>query len=194
MHPDQEKWDTRYRNATPTVEAAAVLRDNVHLLPPSGRALDLACGLGGNAILLAQHGLDTQAWDLSPVAIERLQVTAQDKGLHNLTASVRDVEHAWPEPNSFNVITVSFFLSRDMCPALIAALKPDGLLFYQTFTRTKVSDCGPSNPEFRLADDELLTLFAPLQVLVYREEGTTGDTSHGFRDQAMLVAKKKSKG
>ncbi|HEB99563.1 MAG TPA: SAM-dependent methyltransferase, partial [Thiotrichales bacterium] len=65
------KWDARYRESA-TAVATEVLVENRHLLPAVGEALDLACGLGGNALLLARHGLRTTAWDLSPVAIERL--------------------------------------------------------------------------------------------------------------------------
>jgi len=71
---------------------------------------------------------------------------------------------------------------------LIQALKPNGLLFYQTFTRTCVNDCGPKNPEFRLRDNELLLMFADLQVVVYQEEACIGDTTQGLRNEALLIA------
>ncbi len=71
--PDRVKWDTRYREAHRVPETALVLSEFQHLLPTSGRALDLACGLGGNALLLAAHGLETHAWDISPVGVERLK-------------------------------------------------------------------------------------------------------------------------
>ena len=50
-----------------------VLRDNIHLIPQGhGKALDLACGMGGNAIFLAQNSnLDVYAWDMSSVAISK---------------------------------------------------------------------------------------------------------------------------
>jgi len=47
------KWNERYRAATGELKASRVLKENLHLLPDHGRALDLACGLGANAILLA---------------------------------------------------------------------------------------------------------------------------------------------
>jgi hypothetical protein len=61
-------------------------------------------------------------------------------------------------------------------------------LYYQTFTRTHVSDTGPSNPEYRLRDNELVSMFSAMRLLVYREEGRIGQLDCGFRDQAMLVA------
>ena len=88
------------------------------------------------------------------------------------------------------MISVSYYLERALAPALSAALRPGGLLFYETFSRDAVSDGGPSNPAFRLAPNELLQLFGDLRVISYRELSTLGDTREGERDVAMLVAQK----
>lgn len=186
MSRDADKWDARYRD-TAERPPARVLVENVHLLPPQGRALDLACGLGANALVLATHGLETLAWDSSAVAIERLRSLARARGV-GVHAAVRDVVRQPPEPRNFDVIVVSHFLDRSLTAQLIAALRPHGLLYYQTFTRTRVGDSGPQNPAYLLEDGELLAMFAPLQPLVYREEGRVGNTHSGFRGQAMLVA------
>jgi tellurite methyltransferase len=186
MSGAKHKWDTRYGDALES-PPARVLAENVHLLPGQGVALDLACGLGANALLLAAHGLEVFAWDSSAVAIERLRARARGTAVH---AEVRDVIAQPPAREQFDVIVVAHFLDRSLAPHLIEALRPNGLLFYQTFTRTRVSATGPSNPGYRLADNELLSLFAPLRLLVYRDEGLGGDGSRGFRDQAMLVAAK----
>jgi 2-polyprenyl-3-methyl-5-hydroxy-6-metoxy-1,4-benzoquinol methylase len=184
------KWNERYRAATGERRASQVLKENLHLLPDSGRALDLACGLGANAILLAQQGLKVDAWDIADAAIVALQALALKRHL-SIQAEVRDVEAHPPEPKTFDVIVVSYFLNRDIIPALIQALKPGGLICYQTFTRQRVSDRGPQRAEFRLADQELLSLFSELQVLFYREEGRLGDVQKGFRDEAMFIGRKK---
>jgi tellurite methyltransferase len=185
----KEKWNARYRAATGERQASRVLKENLHLLPCNGRALDLACGSGGNAILLAQQGLKVAAWDIADVPVAALQELALRQQL-SIQAEVRDVEANPPGPATFDVITVSYFLDRDSIPALIQALKPGGLIYYQTFTRQRVSDRGPQREEFRLADQELLHLFSGLQVLLYREEGCVGDVQQGFRDEAMLVGMK----
>jgi 2-polyprenyl-3-methyl-5-hydroxy-6-metoxy-1,4-benzoquinol methylase len=185
----REKWNRRYATAEGEPRAARVLQENRHLLPASGDALDLACGLGGNALLLAQMGLSVHAWDLSAVAIDTLQSHAMADDLP-LQAVVRDVTEQPPLPATFDVIVVSYFLERDLAPVLCAALRPGGLLFYQTFIKDKVSQQGPSNPDYLLAENELLTLFAPLRVRVYREEGCVGDTTQGLRDEALLVGQK----
>ena len=186
--PLVRKWNLRYEDADPVAaRPCTVLEDYAHLLPAQGRALDLACGLGGNAVFLAGRGLDTVAWDRSPVAIAKLGGYAKTQGLA-MHVDVRDVQSAPPAPDTFDVIVVSYFLERELAPALVRALRPEGLLFYQTWTREAVDERGPGNPDFRLAANELLTLFGDLRVIVYREEGLIGDTSRGLRNEACLVA------
>lgn len=186
----KKKWNARYAGADGPGEPAAVLAENLHLLPRSGTALDLACGLGANACLLARRGLQTWAWDLSDVAIERLKGRAQAEGIA-VRAKVRDVAAHPPEPASFDVIVVARFLERDLTGAIVRALRPGGLLFYQTFVRDAVDpSIGPPDPAYRLAANELVALFRPLQLVVYREEGTIGDTTRGFRNEAMYVGRK----
>ena len=185
------KWNERYRAAAGELKASQVLKENLHLLPNNGRALDLACGFGANAILMAQQGLKVDAWDIADVPIAALKDIALEQQL-SIHAEVRDVEAHPPEPETFDVIIVSYFLNRDIIPALIQALKPGGLIYYQTFTQQRVSSRGPQQTEFRLADQELLHLFSGLQVLFYREEGRVGDTHEGLRDEAMFIGRKKS--
>ncbi len=183
----QERWDRRYRDMGLPGAPATVLLENSHLLPKHGTALDLACGLGANSLFLAERGLETRAWDISPVAVEKLQAIAVERKLP-VHAEAKDLLHAPIPPAQFDVIVVSHYLERVLTQPIIHGLKVGGLLFYQTFTRTAVSDEGPEKPEWRLADGELLTMFAPLRPLVYREEGRVGDITQGFRNKALLVA------
>lgn len=185
----KDKWDSRYQTPAKEPLAVDVLNDHLHLLPMSGKVLDLACGVGANARLLAQHGLETHAWDLSSVAIEQLQQYAESRKL-NLRAVMRDVVKQPPEKNSFDVIVVSFFLDRSLCPALIDALVPGGLIFYQTFTKTRVNETGPTNPDYLLDDNELLSLFSPLKIVFYQEQARIGNVMKGYRNQAQLIAQK----
>ena len=183
------KWNIRYQTTTNIPKPCHVLTAYTHLLPATGIALDLACGLGANALLLARHGLKTYAWDYTQIALEQLQTYAQVQQVPIYT-EIRNVTDSPPPPDTFDVIVVCHFLARNLAPALMHALKSNGLLFYQTFTRTYVNNSGPKNPTFRLADNELLRLFADLQVVVYREESNIGNTAQGFRNEALLIARK----
>ena len=59
------KWNLLYNQAdVADYSAAKVLTENHYLLPSTGVALDLACGLGANALYLAQQGLAVTAWDI----------------------------------------------------------------------------------------------------------------------------------
>lgn len=183
-------WESRYRECSSgEAEPCAVLTDYHHLLPASGEALDLACGLGGNALYLARHGLTTSAWDSARTAIDCLAARGRDEGLP-LAAEVRDVVARPPLAETFDVVVVSRFLERNLAPALAAALRPGGLLFYQTFTRARVAERGPRNDDFRLADNEFLTLFAGLRIRLYRDEWRAGHVSEGLRDEAQLIAQR----
>ena len=185
-----EKWNRIYTATTEFPPPARVLSENDYLLPASGLALDLACGLGGNALYLAEKGLQVQAWDISQVAIDKVRKKSQQLGLRNLEARIMNAESLDWRQWQFDVIIVSRFLVRSLCPMIAAAVKPGGLLFYQTFVREKIAEVGPSNPDYLLKENELLHLFPELIVRVYREEGRVGDPSRGLRNEAYLVGQK----
>lgn len=163
-----DKWDRRYAAAEMPAPACTILREQAERLPASGRALDLACGLGGNAVFLARRGFQCGAWDTSEQAIARLDDYSRKQSL-NILGACRDVEVEPPPPKSFDVIVVSFFLYRPILPALAAALRPGGLLYYQTFVETAGATGGPRNPAFLLQPGELGAAFAQLNKCYYEE-------------------------
>ena len=183
------RWDTRFAEATAPGTLPEVLAENCHLLPTSGSALDIACGLGAGALFLAQRGLATSAWDGSAVALQKVNEFARQQGVAITTHQV-DLENGSLPAGEFDLITVGHYLHRPLCKKIIERLRPGGLLFYQTWTRRKTSDEGPDNPDFLLESNELLRLFAPLTVVAFREEADWGDLSTGFRNRAYLVARK----
>lgn len=193
----RNKWDRIYDARSEEAgqhqlnKPARVLVENIHLLPKKGEALEIACGMGGNAVLLAEQGLQVSAFDISKVAIDGLNSYAAEQGLP-LKAIVRDVMAEPLSAASYDVIVVAHFLERALIPQLIAALRPGGVIFYQTFARTAVSSAGPSNAEYRLEDNEFLSMFSGFKIRMYREEGLLGDVTQGFRDLAMIVAEKSS--
>ena len=73
-------WDERYQDSEYVfgVEPNKFLAQSAHLLPNSGRALDLATGEGRNAVFLAKHGLTTTGVDVSQVGLEKAKRLAKD--------------------------------------------------------------------------------------------------------------------
>lgn len=188
---DTEKWNTKYLAGDHyQTEPARVLSDYCHLLPRQGQALDLACGTGANALLLARRGFKVSAWDISAEAISILRKRAAEINLI-LEYRVCDVTNIFIPAQTFEVITVSYFLDRTLFPAIINALKPNGLLYYQTWTREHSGDGGPHNENFRLGANELLHLCRDLHIMLYREEGLTGNIKKGLRDIAMLIGQRR---
>lgn len=184
-----EKWNRIYQSEIIQSEPVAVLAENLFLLPKTGRALDLACGLGENALLLAKQGLTTQGWDISAVAIYKLQQQADAHALPIKTFTKEVTSYSFVSAY-FDVIVVSRFLDRSICNAIMESLKPNGLLFYQTYTQQKVSEQGPRNPRFLLAENELLQLFSSLKPVYYRENSGLGVTQLGLRNEAQFIGQK----
>jgi len=184
-------WDRRYADADRPPAPAWVLAENAHLLPAAGRALDLACGLGGSALFLARRGLVVDAWDRSAVAVEKLAAWAAREALPVHPRRV-DLTLETPPCGAFDVIVVAHFLHRPLLGAIADALAPGGLLFYQTFTQIPAGwSRGPASPDLRLTQGELLRRFAMLEPLFYREDGDCGDDAAGRRGLAHLVARRR---
>jgi 2-polyprenyl-3-methyl-5-hydroxy-6-metoxy-1,4-benzoquinol methylase len=185
----QDKWNAIYRSAGAPIRPAEVLSQHQYLLPKRGKALDLACGLGANALLLAEFGLDVDAWDISAVALQMLQNQAIEKGLFIAAQQCRISAETLAQ-EAYDVIVICRFLDRALCNAIMAALKPGGLLFYQTFTRHKLDQQGPSNSDYLLEHNELLRLFSPLNVVFYQEYARLGDVRLGNRNEACFIGQK----
>ena len=151
-------------------EFAPWLIDNADLLPRGGRVLDVACGRGRHALLLASAGFDVRAIDRNPEAIAFVRDTAAKLG-STIEAEVVDLETDPPPAIAaeFDAIVVFNYLHRPLVPALRGALKPGGRLFYETFTIRQAELGHPKNPAFLLRDGELAALMAPLTVLRSRE-------------------------
>jgi tellurite methyltransferase len=191
MFVDRDKfWNDRYIKMDKKQKTDSFLTRNRHLLPVKGQALDLACGLGENAIFLAKCNLQVDGWDFSEIAIDQLKKEAERQGV-DISTKVWDVTAGdWPE-EQYDVVTVSRFLDRSIAPSLIRVLKPGGLLFYKTFVHLTVDGKGPANPAFRLGKNELLSLFFPaLELVFYQEEWEIGSGGSEDRDSAFFIGRR----
>jgi len=146
------------------------LIENESLIPRSGDALDVACGSGRHALWLAARGLRTYAVDRDAAAVRELTIEAGRRALP-LHATVLDLEAGAVHftPPAYDLIVVVHYLHRPLFPALVQALRPGGVLAYETFTRAQAERGHPKNPAFLLEPGELVTLVRPLEILASRE-------------------------
>jgi tellurite methyltransferase len=147
------------------------LLEHAGLLPRGGRVLDVACGRGRHALLLAGAGFAVTAIDRDPAAIDRLETIAGRLGF-TIVTDVVDLETA-PPPSlgsqSYDVVLGFNYLHRPLFPALKDAAKTGGRIFYETFTRKQAERGHPRNPAFLLDEGELPRLMQPFKILRSRE-------------------------
>jgi rhodanese-related sulfurtransferase len=151
------------------------LIDNADLLPHGGKVLDVACGRGRHALLLASAGFDVTAIDRQP-AIDHVRETAARLRL-TVNANAIDLETE-PPPSlgakDFDLVVVFNYLHRPLMPAIKDAVKPGGRIFYETFTTRQAERGHPKNPDFLLRDGELSELMTPFAILRSREGDVDG--------------------
>jgi SAM-dependent methyltransferase len=138
------------------------------LIAPGGAVLDLACGAGRHARVLAERGHPVLAVDRDRALLDGLRAVP---GIEPLTA---DLENASPWPlggRRFAAIIVVNYLHRPLFPQLAAALEEGGVLVYETFAVGNERYGRPSNPKFLLRPGELLDAFRPLLSVVAFEQG-----------------------
>jgi SAM-dependent methyltransferase len=131
--PSRERWNRRWagERANAATTPSAFLIAETETLPP-GRALDLACGAGRNAVWLARRGWQVTGVDFSDVALQAAR---------GLAASARvDVEWieadavTWPaESRAYDLVAVMYLQlpARERRAALAraaAAVRPGGTL------------------------------------------------------------------
>jgi tellurite methyltransferase len=184
---DAKRWDARYKESTRynTFEKPRpFLVEHIDLLPTRGLALDVAMGLGGNAELLLQRGLQVIGVDISRVALQRAR-----QRLPNLMAVQADLTQFHLPANRFDVILNFFYLQRDLWLDYIRALRPNGWLFFETLTVDFRSLQPDIDPKYLLAPEELRHAFPALAIVHYQEGWITSDNGHR-RSVAALVARK----
>ncbi|MES3021081.1 MAG: class I SAM-dependent methyltransferase [Pseudomonadota bacterium] len=141
-------------------------------LAEPGPVLDLACGGGRHARLFAARGHAVSALDRDPAAL----ALASGPGITTLQCELEGEGAQWPfGPAHFAAVVVTNYLHRPLFAQLLASLRPDGLLIYETFAHGNERFGKPSNPAFLLAPGELLAhaARAGLRVIAF-EDGVVG--------------------
>lgn len=188
-YPDARRWDARYaqeKDRWLEHEPRRLLVEFVHLLPESGLALDAASGVGVNSLFLARRGLRVIALDISEIALSLALKHARAEGLP-VSAAVYDLSAPWLPKAAFDVILNFHFLERATLPVFREALKPGGLLYFETFM--KIGD-EIEQPEYYLDPGELLAAYRDFEIIHSQEMRLPATENHPPRGMAQLVARK----
>jgi tellurite methyltransferase len=181
-------WNERYRlrehpaedlDAAPTPLVVAT----VAKLSP-GKALDLACGAGRNALWLAEQGWEVTAVDGTQAAIEILRARAMERGL-KINSVVADLEkdEFEIEPSRWDLVAMCYYLQRDLFEPAKRGVAPGGILI----SIVHVNGPGEEDGPHRLLPGQLEQYFAGWEILHHRE-GKANDTAHR-RAVAEIVAR-----
>jgi SAM-dependent methyltransferase len=187
---ERDKWDARYRDGAyrGRTHPTTLLAEWLPRLP-RGRALDVACGAGRNALFLAQNGYAVTALDISCVGLERGRRTAAEHGLDIEWLCIDlddDLERVLPG-GSFDLIVWVRYMHRTLLPHLVARLAPGGALVCEQHVSTDAPVAGPTSAQFRLAPGEIERSVRHLRVR-HSYEGLVVDPDGRSVALAQLIA------
>lgn len=176
-------WDERYRNRPASTDPSAFLIECTRFRPSTGAALDLACGGGRNSVFLAQRGLRVTGVDLSREALQQGRELARKGNVHVDWVQADLIEFPIASA-AFDLVIVFYYRNPNLYSRLREALRPGGILVYQTFTLDQLQfEVGPKNPDHLLRPGELRKPFSHWELIFYRE-------SHLESGLASLVARR----
>ena len=170
---DRQKWNRRYRDGAyhGRTHPSAFLEECAAALPAPGRALDLACGTGRNAVLLADLGFAVDAVDISAEALAIGRA-------HTPASPIRWLEHdldsGFVPDAPYDVIVNIRFVNLPLLESLVPWLRPNGVMIVEQHLATARDDViGPRNPAFRVAPGELARLASALAIERVQEDVLT---------------------
>jgi tellurite methyltransferase len=171
-------WNTRYRlRERPEEDLGAkptplVVKFAKGLTP--GKALDLACGAGRNALWLAEHGWEVTAVDGAQAAIEILQARAAERGL-KINVGLADLEKGEfeIEPSCWDLVAMCYYLQRNLYELAKRGVRPGGILI----SIVHITEPGEAASPHRLPPGQLAKYFTGWEIL-HHYEGTPNDSAH----------------
>jgi SAM-dependent methyltransferase len=168
---EREDWDRKHGEAGPLfgVEPNRFLVAEVDGLEP-GRALDLACGAGRNAVWLAEQGWAVTGADFSEVALANARRLAADRGVEVewVEADLREWE---PARQAFDLVAVLYLqLPAEERQSVLAraaeAVAPGGTLLVvgHDLQNLNGGHGGPQDPRVLFTPDEIAAELPGLEV------------------------------
>ena len=198
----RETWDARFSSDEYIfgTEPNVWLAQHADLLKPGMRVLAVADGEGRNSVWMAKQGLQVDAFDISPVGVEKAKKLAQQQGV-DVNFSIHSIEdYPWTTGDYDAVVAIFIqFADPDTRAALFkrmkSALKPDGVLLLQGYTpkQLEYKTGGPPNLSHLYTEDLLQEAFSDLDIselLAYEQVLTEGTQHHGQSALIGMVARK----
>jgi len=167
---DRQKWNRRYRDGAyqGRRHPSAFLAECAAALPAPGRALDLACGTGRNAVYLADLGFAVEAVDISAEALAIGRARAPALPIRWLE---HDLDSGFVPEAGYDVIVNIRFVNLALLESLVPWLRPNGVMIVEQHLATPRDDViGPRNPAFRVAPGELARLASTLAIESVQED------------------------
>ena len=160
----REDWDLRYSqpdllwSATPN---RFLVKEAAELAP--GRALDLACGEGRNALWLAERGWTVTGVDYSAVAIEKARRRAHDEGA-DVDFVCADLLEYQPSPSAYDLVLVLYLQlpspdRRLVLSRAAGAVATGGTFLLVGHDVANMTDGvgGPSDPDVLYTADDIVS-------------------------------------
>lgn len=170
---DRVRWDKVYKQRAhdPYPGPDPLLLEYIPpVQPDEGRtALDLAGGVGQNALWLASQGYNVDLMDISRVALQRARAEMVLRNIRSVNLLQIDVDDVELKPEAYDLVTVTRYLKRDLFESIKASVKPGGRVIYTTFNIHYLDLVPEFNTEFLLGEGELRRFFEQW-TLLYDEE------------------------
>ena len=200
--PGSASWDDRYAGDEYLfgTEPNRFLVACRSLLGDGGRALCVADGEGRNSVWLASEGFDVDAFDASPVAVEKARRLAAKRGV-SVRFTVADADSwSWPE-SAYDVVAAIFIqfaspdLRRRMFDRIAQTLRPGGLLLLEGYRVEQLAygTGGPRSTAQLYTEEQLRTELAVLrleQLRSYDEAVEEGGAHSGMSALIDVVARR----
>lgn len=176
---DRDKWNRKYRDGAYAgrVHPSAFLVECLPTLETDGdppRGVDIACGIGRNALYLARLGWEVDAIDVSDVALQKLVAAAAEESLA-INCVAADLE---ADPTAvarcaagrrYDLALVVRYANLPLIRRLPEVIAPGGYLLVEKHLVTDVDVVGPQDPRFRASPGELRDAAEGLEIVEYRE-------------------------
>lgn len=131
--------------------------------------MDVACGVGRNALFWAEKGFSVTAVDVSETALSLLNEAARQRHLIINTQQI-DLESGASLPEgSFDLLLNFFFLHRPLLSQELARVRPGGVAVIRTFSRVGAGQSEQISAAMSLASGELLKIFSGWKILLHGE-------------------------